>query len=487
MQLLSMKRAYKLTAVAVALIAALSLTAVFYFTPRLAAIGAAYKAKILCSGVFVSERDPQSVLDTDLSGDDLAALRFVDTHTDRNLHTVTADFFGLVRRTAVFQEGRGCTVVYENVEQPSARSARISGDGVQPKQGSEPDTGKESPPQLNMARLNAALDWAFTERDPAIPRNTRAVVVVYDGHLVAERYADGFTKHTALMGWSMTKSVINALVGILVQEGKISLRDPVPIAAWKSPDDPRRTITWEQLLRMNSGLEFDEDYRNPLADVTYMLFGVPDAAAYAIAKPLVAEPGSHWSYSSGTTNIISSALRQIVGDPDYPEFPRRALFDRLGMTNAVMESDASGTFVGSSFMYATASDWARFGLLYLRDGVWSGQRILPEGWVAYTRTPTSNAPDQKYGAHFWLRVPKEFHCGGGEDMLPPDAFHAIGYEGQFVTIIPSRKLVLVRLGLTRRPCVWDHPEFVRLVLAAIPNGTSNNAASSTGARPLAIR
>jgi len=484
---MELRQAYKLTAVAVALVAVLGLAVAFYYAYRLAAVGAAYKAKILCSGVFVSERDPHSVLNTDLAGDDLAALRLVNTHIDRELNKVTADFLGFITRTAVFQNKRGCTVVYENVERPSAQSAGSSNRDISAKP--EGDFGGEKglPAQVNTARLNSALEWAFAERDPVTPRNTRAVVVVHDGHLVAERYADGFSKSTALAGWSMTKSVINALVGVLVQEGKISLQDPVPITAWKSPGDMRRAITWEQLLRMNSGLQFDEDYRNPLADVTHMLFGVPSAAGYAIAKPLEVEPGTRWSYSSGTTNIISFAIRKVVGDPDYLDFPRRALFDRLGMQSAVMESDASGTFVGSSFMYATARDWARFGLLYLRDGVWSGQRILPEGWVAFARKPTPDAPDQTYGAHFWLRVPKEFHCGNGTDALPPDVFHAIGYEGQFVTIIPSRKLVLVRLGLTRRPCAWDHPEFVRLVLAAIADGMLSNAAPGTGAPPLAVR
>jgi hypothetical protein len=183
-----------------------------------------------------------------------------------------------------------------------------------------------------------------------------------------------------------------------------------------------------------------------------------------------------WSYSSGTTNIITYAIRHVIGDSNYLEFPRRALFDRLGMTSAVMETDAAGTFVGSSFMYATARDWARFGLLYLRDGVWAGERILPEGWVAYTRTPAPNAPDQQYGAHFWLRIPEEFRCGGDRPPLPADAFHAIGYEGQFVTIIPSRELVLVRLGLTRYPCAYDHQVFVHSVLAAIADGSPENPA-----------
>jgi CubicO group peptidase (beta-lactamase class C family) len=200
-----------------------------------------------------------------------------------------------------------------------------------------------------------------------------------------------------------------------------------------------------------------------------MLLGAQDAAAYAIAKPLEAQPGTRWSYSSGTTNVIAYAIRQIVGDSDYAEFPRRELFERLGMTSAVMETDAAGTFVGSSFMYATARDWARLGLLYLRDGVWAGQRILPEGWVEYTRTPAPNAAEDQYGAHFWLRIPKEFRCGSNGPPLPADAFHAIGHEGQFVTIVPSRDLVIVRLGFTRYPCAWDHRKFVNLILGAIGN------------------
>jgi CubicO group peptidase (beta-lactamase class C family) len=274
----------------------------------------------------------------------------------------------------------------------------------------------------------------------------------------------------------MTKSVVNALVGVLVKQGKVSLSDSVPIPEWKRASDPRRRITLEQLLHMTSGLQFDEDYGNPLSDVTTMLFGVPDAAAYAAAKPLEAEPGARWSYSSGTTNIIAYAIRQIVGDSDYLEFPRRALFDRLSMTSAVMETDASGTFVGSSFMYATARDWARFGLLYLHDGVWLGERILPEGWVAFTRAPAPATLDRQYGAHFWLRIPEEYRCGNGSRRLPADAFHANGYEGQFVTVIPSRELVLVRLGLTRYPCAWDHQVFVDLVLRAFENDKPANPA-----------
>lgn len=205
---------------------------------------------------------------------------------------------------------------------------------------------------------------------------------------------------------------------------------------------------------------------NPLADVTYMLIGISDKATYAVHKELEATPGTKWHYSSGTSNIIARIIRNVLKDDrEYLTFPRRALFDPIGMKGAVLETDASDTFVGSSFMYATARDWARFGTLYLRDGVWDGQRILPEGWVNYSRSPAPADARRHYGAHFWLDVPDEYRGTNGN--LPADAFHAAGHEAQFVTMIPSRNAVIVRLGRTRYPDAWDHPAFVRDVLAAL--------------------
>ena len=171
---------------------------------------------------------------------------------------------------------------------------------------------------------------------------------------------------------------------------------------------------------MSDGLRFSEHYGNPLGDVLWMLFGTADAAGFAAGKPLAAPPGTAWSYSSGTTNIIARALRHAVGgdDADYLLFPRRALFEPLGMTSAVMEPDAAGDFVGSSFMFATARDWARFGQLYLQDGVWDGRRILPEGWVAFSVTPAPAAPGGVYGAHFWLRLGRGTYAPSGDDGLP---------------------------------------------------------------------
>jgi CubicO group peptidase (beta-lactamase class C family) len=190
------------------------------------------------------------------------------------------------------------------------------------------------------------------------------------------------------------------------------------------------------------------------------------AARFATKRVLVDAPGTRWQYSSGTSNIIARISRNTLqDDAKYLTFPRHALFDRLGMAGAVLETDAAGTFVGSSYMYATARGWARLGMLYLQDGVWGDERILPEGWVSYSRSPAPADPAKRYGAHFWLRVPEDY-CGNG-GPLPQDAFHAAGHQGQFVTIVPSRDAVIVRLGRTRAAKAWDQCAFVRDVIGVL--------------------
>jgi CubicO group peptidase (beta-lactamase class C family) len=435
-------------------------------TARLASIGVAYKAKMLCSGVFVSGRDPQDVL-ADLEVDDLEILRHVDVSVDRAEKSVTATIMGIVRRQAVYRGGLGCALVLDG-RTPGGLSAdseeRRAVARSQPVRG--PLDVTMAVENVERGRLETILDRAFAEPNLLHQRRTRAVVIVHRGHIVAERYAAGIGPDTPLIGWSMTKSVLNALAGILVREGRLSTDGPVPIPEWQRPDDPRGRITLDQLLRMSSGLRFDEDMTNPLADVIYMLLGTGDVATYAANKDLEATPGTKWHYSSGTSNIIARIMRNVLEDDhEYLTFPRRALFDRIGMRGAVLEADAAGTFVGSSFMYATARDWARFGMLYLQDGVWEGQRILPEGWVDYSRSPAPADPRRHYGAHFWLDVPDEYR--GTDGSLPHGAFHAAGREAQFVTIVPSHDAVIVRLGLTRHQDAWDHGAFVRDVLAAL--------------------
>jgi len=431
-----------------------------YYSSGLLSIGAAYKAKILSSSVFVSDREPGSVLATDVSADDLSFLKHLNSRIDFEKKEVTVDFFGLIKRKSICRPGMGCTLV---IDKDFPRRAALP--AALPSWPSP--SGPADLPQKLYPGLDPVLDWAFSEPDPSKPRRTRAVVILHKGMIAAERYAPGFDKDTRLIGWSMTKSVISALVGILAKEGRLSLDGPLPVPEWQAQGDPRGKITMDHLLRMSSGLQFGEDYKNPLKDVSRMMFEEADMGAYASRKNLEAEPGTKWKYSSGTTNIISRIIRIIVGDADYADLPRRALFEPLGMSSSIIEQDESGTFVGSSFMYATAREWARFGQLYLQDGVWEGRRILPEGWAGYAATAAPAAPEKKYGAHFWLKIPKEFLGGDYEKLVPADAFHCVGYEGQFVSIIPSRQLVIVRLGLARIPTAWQQDIFINKITASL--------------------
>ena len=317
------------------------------------------------------------------------------------------------RAARAYREGTGSTLLYDGIPDRGRLAPSSVADRLSPSRPRDPWPKGDQvdldslPAGIDPTRLREAMHWAFAEPYTSPRRRTRAVVIAYQGKIIAERYASGFGPDTPLLGWSMTKSVINALAGIMVRTGRWSLGMPAPIQEWQLPDDARRRITLDHLLRMTSGLQFTEDYRNPFKDVITMLLRVPDAAAYAINKPLHREPGSAWHYSSGNTNIIARLLRESLPEAEeYLLFPRRALFDRIGMRSAVMEADSSGTFVGSSFMYATARDWARFGQLYVQDGTWEGERILagrvgrlffdsyrasakPRVWSAFLATSTS--------------------------------------------------------------------------------------------------
>ena len=329
----------------------------------------------------------------------------------------------------------------------------------------------EGPPpsSIDLGKIKSAVDKVFLESDPKKKLYTRALLIVHNGRLIQESYGPGITKDTPLLSWSMAKSVTNALIGILQRKGKLSLKEPAPVPEWQKAGDPRRAITLDQLLRMSSGLEWVEAYdERPVSDVNIMLLLKPDMAAFAASKPLAAKPDTLWHYSSGTTNLIQRIIRDRLGTREaYWEFPRRELFNKIGMRSAVWETDASGTFIGSSYLYATARDYARFGLLYLNDGVWQGERILPEGWVAYSTTPTPAAPQGRYGAHFWLNGGKDSNPAGRMfPQLPGDTFFARGYQGQTIAIIPSRQVVVVRLGMTYDEN-WGLELFIKNILEAI--------------------
>ncbi|MGE0621411.1 MAG: serine hydrolase domain-containing protein [Pseudomonadales bacterium] len=268
---------------------------------------------------------------------------------------------------------------------------------------------------------------------------TYALLIVHRGRLVYERYGHGANAFYLQYSWSMAKSVTQALTGILVARGDLDLFAPAPVPEWAG--DERRHITLDQLLRMSSGLAFAEDYVDgQVSDVIPMLQfeGRHDTGAFAAAKPLVHPPGSVWSYSSGTTNILCRILREAVGGgaSGMLRFMNDHLFEPIGVRTATPKFDTAGTFIGSSYLLASPQDFARFGLLYLRGGNWDGQQVVPREWVDYARSPTYRDAQQCYGAHWWMRPDR------------PDWFYASGYDGQRVLCIPEKDAVIVRLGRT---------------------------------------
>lgn len=450
-----------------------ALVAAGWYLSRAVPLGTGYVAKYICSSTFISGRDDKTVFREDVYPVNPLA-KIVSYRIDLVEKSVTARAFGLFEAVSIYREGCGCTLVRgvspaELKKQPIARPIprkALPSDLPWPLGGQ--GNPAPPPPGVDAEKLKNALDRAFAEEREDKPKKTRAVLVVYDGALIAERYAPGFHRDMPLLGWSMAKSLTNAIVGVLVQKGKLKLSDPAPVPEWGQVGDPRGPITLDQLMRMSSGLRFSEVYE-PLQDVTDMLYGSADYAAYAASKPLEAQPGTKWSYSSGTANIIARIVRQTLEKEyaNYYQFIKQEFFDRIGMTSAVLEADSSGTFVGSSYAFATPRDWARFGLLFVQDGIWGGERLLPEGWVAYTTTPTSGAPKGEYGALFWLNAGSKH--GPQERRWPaisPDAYSADGYQYQRTIIIPSKKLVLVRFGATSGHDVWNTERFISDVLAA---------------------
>lgn len=425
-----------------------------------------YVAKLGCSGVFVAGQSAER-----LESEDFSRMGYVSLSIDEDSQRARATVFGLASRVAVYREGIGCALVVDadpdtvqaaGVEVPRAPKSDApwpAGDGA--------DT-RPDPPGLDRAALELALDHVFEEPDPESMRWTRAVAVVWNGRLVAERYAPWTSADAPHLGWSMTKSVTNAMVGALVLRGELERDAPAPVPEWAG--DERAGISLDSMMRMSSGLEFEERY-GPMADATHMLFEVDDAAATARVKPLAFPTDTEFSYSSGTTNVLTWIVRQQFDSAEaYHRFPHEALFVPLGMRTAVFETDAVGTFVGSSFLYASARDWARFGQLYLQDGVWNGKRLLPEGWAEYSGTATPTSENGEYGAQFWANAgPPNDPSARPDPDVPADAFKASGYQGQLVYVVPSRNAVIVRLGMTHDRESWDANGFTAEVLSALPD------------------
>ncbi len=448
----------------IALLAPVSFAAWYLWAGK--EVFAGYGAKLLASGVFVAGRSAESVAELEL-----APIPFLKYRIDSENKTATAWTVPGHEKTAVFREGLGVAIAHDGDVDALRQQARP---GLNVNEMLNPDlpwpmgdgpSGKARPKGIDEAKLAAAVNSRFHAPEGILKRHCRAIVVVYDDEIVAEKYADGFNANQRFSAWSMTKSITHALFGIAVRQGKLSIQDKVPF--WQDQKDGRADITIDMLLRMSSGLGgTDMDFMPPTA-LTTMLFLEPGAGDYASTLTLLHPPDTVWAYASSGTNLLSLILRRTLGDADYYALPYQELFSKVGMRSALIEADATGTFVGSSFMYATARDFARFGLLYLHDGVWQAERILPEGWVDYARTPTPTAGDAHYGAHWWLISRSAREAAKQEGWaVPEDTFFASGFEGQFIIVAPSRKLVIVQLNLDLK--TTSPLPILRDVLAALP-------------------
>ena len=411
--------------------------------PELLRVGSAYSAKIVCSNVFVAYRDPAQVLAQDVQAPGHPLLKLMRIEVDRPNRLVKAGILGFfAQRIAVARDGLGCTVLPEGIS--AERLIELRAEQRPPETVATADALW---PQGERTEAPADPALASVLDDPALTGpGMRAVVVVKDGRIVGERYGDGFDRETPLLGWSMTKTVNAAILGTLVKGGKLSLDQKRLFGDWRT--DNRAGISIADLMGMRSGLAFDEDYGG-VTDVTRMLFLERDMTSFAAAMPLARPVGQAFAYSSGTAMLLSRIWQDAVGDPDRALVtPRAGLFEPIGMRSAILETDAAGTFVGCSYLYATARDWARFGQFLLQDGSWGGRALLPDGFVAWMRSAAPGSGGEYGNGQLWLSGPSSTRAEDLRLGVAADAYWLIGHDGQTMTIIPSRRLIVLRLGLT---------------------------------------
>jgi CubicO group peptidase (beta-lactamase class C family) len=399
-----------------------------------------FSAKSVASGHFIDHRS-QDIIEK--SDNDFGLIGLATNQINESGKFATATVFGLKKRKAIYRAGLGATLINDNFDvtksyevpkrtKPKNKLPFPYGD-IEPK-----DTVFAN---VDYAKLNKVVANTFDVKGYNDKR-TRSVLVIYKDKIIAEKYAEGFTKNNVILGWSMTKSITGTLFGILQKQGRFDVHKRTPIAEWQN--DNRKNITANDLLHMNSGLEWEEHY-DRICDATKMLFQTEDMTRSQLLKPALFKPNTHWNYSSGTTNLLSGILRkQFKTHQEYLDFWYLALIDKIGMNSMLIETDMAGNYVGSSYAWATTRDWSKLGLLYLHKGNWNGEQLFDSSWAKYVSTPTSTSHG-RYGAQFWL------NAGGHFPDVPRDMYYCNGFQGQMVAIIPSMDLVIVRMGLTEEP------------------------------------
>lgn len=414
-----------------------------------------YASKNLASTNFISHRLYSDIVEND-NNVPLIKLAELESASEGN---VVTSVFGMMERETVCREGLGCVLInedYDKTQNPLKPNRTRSAYDSLPFPYGNNGVADTIFGNIDYERLQRAIDGAFANYDL---QKTRTVLVAYKGQIVAERYMEGFSAETPILGWSMTKSVLATLYGILEYRNKINVQEYRPFGEDIRMKNSNHRITLNHLLRMQSGLAWEEDYTS-ISDVTKMLFMEEDMTQVQANKQPIVAPTEVWNYSSGTSNFLSGVLRkQFKTHQEYLDFPYAALLDRIGMHSMLIETDMAGNFVGSSYGWANTRDWAKFGILHLNKGNWQGEQLFAPEWIDYITTPTEHS-NGSYGAHWWL------NAEGKYPDVPRDLYSANGYQGQFVFVIPSKDLVIVRTGLAEAPD-FDVNGFLKRVVEAI--------------------
>jgi len=423
------------------------LLAVMINYPKLNII-AGYSAKNTASSVFLGNR---SLSFTDSTDNSFSPVNLAFNIVNKKMKTASSSVFGLLKRKAMIRNGLGSVLTLNKQDE---KEKYLTPKRIKTINDLKPYPYGNAPPKdsvfksIDYRKLNKTVNSIFGKR------KTRAVLILHKDKIIAEKYSEGFNKDSRILGWSMTKSIMSTIFGVLQYQKKISVYDRAPITSWQN--DARKEITIHNLLQMNSGLEWDENY-DEISDVTKMLFLERDMTKSQEEKKLVGKPNETWNYSSGTSNLLSGIIRsQFKNHQAYLDFWYTDLIDKIGMDSMVLESDLAGNYVASSYSWATTRDWAKLGLLYLHNGVWDGEALFSKDWVDYvtTPTPTSNGI---YGAQFWLNTKRQLKD------VSEDMYFADGYQGQRIYIFPKEDLVIVRFGLS-----WfEENEFLKGILESI--------------------
>jgi CubicO group peptidase (beta-lactamase class C family) len=440
-------------------IAILLLIVIAYFVittyPKLDIISG-FAAKSISSHYFIGDRDIEytEAEDNLVPTMGMASSELLDAEK-----IAKSNSFGFKKRTAFYRDGVGAVLIPSGKKIKNASLAKPNRNTVPTNlaypYGDLPqkDTVFQN---IDYKKLNEVVNNAFVDEEGS-ENKTRSALVIYKGQIIEEQYVNGFDENSMILGWSMAKSITSAVIGVMVKEEKASLSQRNLFEEWN--DDSRKNITLANLLNMNSGLEWEEDYTK-ICDATKMLFLEEDMTRSQLIKPLIGEPNNSWNYSSGTSNLLSGFIRnQFPTHQDYLDYWYEKVIDKIGMHSMLVETDFVGNYVGSSYSWATTRDWAKFGLLYLYNGNWNGEQILDSSWIAFTKKPTKHS-NGVYGGHFWLNASGKF------PDVPKDMFSCNGFQGQRVWIIPSKDLVVVRTGLHEYP-FFDINQFLSEIISTI--------------------